>query len=76
MTATLPDKEAKVVRASGSDLQAAVKHATDRSGFSLKELSAQARDRDFATLRARLAWVAVGDLQDGAREPVQPRRRS
>lgn len=54
----------QVVKASRRDLRAAVKSAEKRSGFTYDQLAAQAQAGRFATVRARQAWVAVGDLGD------------
>jgi hypothetical protein len=61
MTATLPDRP-DVIEASEQDLREAVRHALARSGFTFDELQAQAASGHFETVRARMAWVAIGDL--------------
>ncbi len=63
MTAILPDRP-DVVEASEEDLRAAVGHALQRSGFNLEQLAEQARTGRFESIKARLAWVAIGDVTD------------
>ncbi len=63
MTAVLPDRP-DVIDASDDDQRAAVMGALERSGFTFDELAEQARTGDYATVRARLAWVAIGGLRD------------
>jgi hypothetical protein len=48
--------------ASADDLRAAVDNALARAGCTFDELAAQAKTGHFDTMRARLAWVAIGDL--------------
>lgn len=62
MTAVLPDRP-EVVEASEDDLRVAVGHALARSGFTFDQLAEQARTGQFESVRARLAWVAIGDLR-------------
>ncbi|MDN5917486.1 MAG: hypothetical protein L0I76_20720 [Pseudonocardia sp.] len=62
MTATLPDRP-NVEEANEQDLRAAVQHALARSGFTFDELSEQAARGQFETVRARMAWMAIGDLK-------------
>lgn len=54
----LPD----VIEGDEQDLRVAVRHSLDRSGFTFQELQAQAASGDFESVRARMAWVAIGDL--------------
>ena len=61
MTATLPEQP-NVIEADEGDLREAVHSALARSGFSFAELAEQARTGRFKTVRARMAWVAIGDL--------------
>jgi len=65
MTALAERPASDVTRAEPADLDAAVKHALERAGCTLDELLAQAKSGHFDSLRARLAWVAVGDLLKG-----------
>lgn len=44
------------------DLREAVRRTLERSGLSFEELAEQARTGYFETVRARMAWVAIGDL--------------
>jgi hypothetical protein len=48
--------------ATSADLHVAVKNALDRAGCTFDELAQQARAGNFSSIRARLAWVAIGDL--------------
>jgi hypothetical protein len=54
-------EESHVVEATEAEAQEAVRDAVRRSGVSADELLRQGRAGRFETLRARLAWVAVGD---------------
>jgi hypothetical protein len=60
MTRTL-DRNAVEV-ATRADLRAAIEHALSRADCTFDELAAQAKTGNFASMRARLAWVAIGDL--------------
>jgi hypothetical protein len=74
VTATLPERP-DVEVASEQDLRVAVKHALDRAGLTFDQLAEQARTGRFDSVRAQLAWVAVGDLErlaDGQRAKVRP----
>jgi hypothetical protein len=51
-----------VVVADEDDLREAVRRTLERSGLSFEELAEQARTGNFETVRARMAWVAIGDL--------------
>ncbi|WP_231973853.1 MULTISPECIES: hypothetical protein [unclassified Mycobacterium] len=65
MTAALKATEVStdVEVATREDLKAAVFNALRRAGCnSFDELAAQARTGRFKSMRARLAWVAIGDL--------------
>jgi hypothetical protein len=61
MTATLPERP-DVIVADEDDLREAVRRTLERSGLSFEELAEQARTGNFKTVRARMAWVAIGDL--------------
>ena len=63
MTRTLTPGEVEV--ATTADLRAAVEHALDRAGCTFPELAAQAKKGHFNSMRARTAWVAIGDLYPG-----------
>jgi hypothetical protein len=52
-----------VVVADEDDQKAAVEGALARSGFTYGQLARQAKTGRFSTVRARMAWVAVGDLK-------------
>jgi hypothetical protein len=74
MTATLPERP-DVDVATDQDLRVAIDHALDRAGISFDELTRQAQTGHFESVRARLAWVAVGDLErlaDGHRGELRP----
>lgn len=51
-----------VIVADEDDLREAVRRTLGRSGLSFEELAEQARAGNFETVRARMAWVAIGDL--------------
>lgn len=53
-----------VMIATAADLRAAVDNALRRCGMTFDQLAAEARSGDFSSMRARLAWVAIGDLHD------------
>lgn len=55
----------KVEVATRADLRAAIRHALDRAGCSFDELATQAKTGHFSSMRARAAWVAIGDLYPG-----------
>jgi hypothetical protein len=61
MTATLPERP-DVIEADEDDLREAVRRTLQRAGFSFAELAEQAHTGYFTTVRARMAWVAIGDL--------------
>lgn len=63
-----------VVEADDEDLRRAVQGALERSGHTYAELAQQARSGHFSTVRARLAWVAIGGLKPGLRRA--PGRRT
>jgi len=60
----------KVEIASADDLRAAVDNALARAGCTFDELAAQAKTGHFDSMRARLAWVASGDLYGNPGSPV------
>jgi hypothetical protein len=64
MTAAAHDPYPHVIEASDDDVRASICNAEQRSGYSYDELAAQARTGDFASFKARLAWVAVGGLRE------------
>jgi hypothetical protein len=65
MTAVIgPDAE--VLVASRDDLKIAISNALRRAGCTFDELAEQARTGNYSSTRARLAWMAIGDLY-GAR---------
>ena len=51
-----------VFDASDEDTRVAVEHALERAGFDLESLTKQAKAGRFESIKARLAWVAIGDL--------------
>lgn len=55
-----------VIVADEADLRVAVRRTLKRAGFSFAELAEQARTGNFKTVRARMAWVAIGDLGEFA----------
>ena len=61
MTAVLPEYP-YVIEATEDDLRVALKNALARAGCTYDELAAQARTGRFDSIRARMAWVAIGDL--------------
>jgi hypothetical protein len=62
MAVSKPGDMPNVLEANEHDLEAALEGAVSRSGFTVDQLREQAGRRHFETIRARLAWVAVGDL--------------
>lgn len=62
MTAVAEQPSEDVTRADAEDLDVAIAHALDQAGCTVDELLAQARSGHFESIRARLAWVAIGDL--------------
>ncbi|MCB0950712.1 MAG: hypothetical protein KDB44_15840 [Mycobacterium sp.] len=60
--AAVEEPEGTIVVATSADLRAAIRNALDRAGCTFEQLAAQARSGDFTSIRARLAWVAIGDL--------------
>jgi hypothetical protein len=57
--------QSKVEVASRADLRAAVKHALTRANCTFDQLAEQAKTGQFSSMRARAAWVAIGDLYPG-----------
>jgi hypothetical protein len=64
MTAAAQEPYPHVIEASDSDLRESIRNAEQQSGYTYDELAVQARTGDFATFKARLAWVAVGGLRE------------
>jgi hypothetical protein len=64
MTAAAHDPYPHVIEASDSDLRESIRKAEQRSGYTYDQLAAQARTGDFASFKARLAWVAIGGLRE------------
>lgn len=44
------------------DLKHAIRNALIHAGVSFDELAKQAETGDYSSIRARLAWAAIGDL--------------
>jgi hypothetical protein len=64
MTASAQDPYPHVIEASDADLRQSIRNAERRSGFTYDQLAEQARTGNFASFRARLAWVAIGGLKE------------
>jgi hypothetical protein len=64
MTAAAHDPYPHVIEASDSDLRESIRNAEKRSGYTYDQLAQQARTGDFASFKARLAWVAIGGLRE------------
>jgi hypothetical protein len=64
MTAAAQDQYPHVIEASDHDLRESIRNAEQRSGYTYDQLAEQARTGDFASFKARLAWVAVGGLRE------------
>lgn len=63
MTIAINTAQAEVEIADRDDLKRAVSNALRRAGcMSFDELAQQAKAGHFQSMRARLAWVAIGDL--------------
>jgi hypothetical protein len=62
MTAVAREEDDTVVPATEEDLRQAVRGALQRCGLTYQQLAEQARTGRFSSVRARLAWVAIGDL--------------
>ncbi|QWF79206.1 hypothetical protein [Amycolatopsis sp. CA-230715] len=62
MTALAENPAGDVTWADAADLRAAVENALARAECSFDELAAQAHRGQFTSMRARLAWLAIGDL--------------
>lgn len=58
------DEYPHVIEASDAELRASIHNAEQRSGYTYDELAKQARTGNFASFKARLAWVAVGGLRE------------
>jgi hypothetical protein len=63
MTSVVHDREL-VLEATQDDLREAVNAALKRADCTFGQLAKQAKTGDFDSMRALLAWVAVGDLGD------------
>lgn len=61
MTAVV-EPEAQVLVANSEDLKVAISNALARAGCTFDELAEQARMGQYTSTRARLAWMAIGDL--------------
>lgn len=48
--------------ATEDDLREGVKNTLDWLGLTFAELHEQARNSDFVSAKARMAWTAIGDL--------------
>ena len=48
--------------ATEDDLRTGVKNTLERLGLTFAQLHEQARNSDFDSPKARMAWVAIGDL--------------
>jgi hypothetical protein len=64
MAAASRERYPHVVEATRADLRESIRRAEQRAGFTYDELAEQARTGNFASFRARLAWVAVGGLRE------------
>lgn len=62
MTSILESDKSPVYEATEDDMRAALEDAVEKSGFSYHELEKQAEAGHFESLRARMAWVAIGNL--------------
>lgn len=63
MTRALRRSDVEV--ATPANLQRAIGRALRRADCTFDELAAQARTGHFRSMKARLAWVAIGDLYPG-----------
>lgn len=59
-------KHTDVEVATSADLQRAISRALKRADCTFDELATQANTGHFRSMRARLAWVAIGDLYPGS----------
>lgn len=64
MTAVIEPEET-VIELSPQDVEASVKNALSKLGCTFDELAQQARTGHFQSLRARIAWVAIGGFYEG-----------
>lgn len=64
MSTLAHDAHANLLEASDNDLRKAIARAEQRTGCTYDELAEQARTGDYASFRARLAWVAVGGMRE------------
>ena len=80
MTAAARDAYPHVIEASDADLRVSIRNAERRSGYTYDELAEQAQTGNFASFKARLAWVAIGGLREivellaGSTSGARPRR--
>lgn len=63
MTTVPQDMNIRTHRMSERDARIALDRVVRRSGYTLPELRQQARNGEFQSLRARLAWIAVQALE-------------
>ncbi|WP_280448436.1 hypothetical protein [Nocardia brasiliensis] len=73
MTAVAQPDET-VIELTQADIKASVDNALRRVGCTFDELAKQARTGDFQSLRARLAWVAIGGFYEGDVGEIRPAR--
>jgi len=59
---TVAEPGADVMVATREDLKHAIENALRRAGCTFDELAEQARTGCYSSTRARLAWMAIGDL--------------
>ena len=64
MTAAAHDQYPHVIEASDNELRESIRKAEQRSGFTYDQLAEQAKTGEFASFKARLAWVAIGGLRE------------
>ena len=64
-----------VAHASRRDADKAVRDALRRAGMSAPELLAEGRAGRFSSLRARMAWVAVGGVLEAQERSGKQRAR-
>lgn len=62
MTTLAEPPASDVTNANAEDLKVALANALDRAGCTYEQLAEQAKSGHFESIRARLAWVAIGDL--------------
>jgi len=64
MTAAAHEPYPHVIEATPSDLRESIRLAEQRSGYTYDQLAEQACTGNFASFKARLAWIAVGGLRE------------